>query len=55
MQSFLFHSRRYLPTPFKQAKLRNLDFSEKHGYVRGLVKEIVHEPGRGAPLVSWWW
>merc|ERR1711881_108444 len=32
------------------AKLRNLDFSEKHGYVRGLVKEIVHEPGRGAPL-----
>ena len=24
------------------ARLRNLDFAEKNGYVRGLVKEIVH-------------
>jgi large subunit ribosomal protein L8e len=32
------------------AKLRNLDFAERNGYVRGLVKEIVHDPGRGAPL-----
>lgn len=32
------------------ARLRSLDFAERNGYVRGLVKEIVHDPGRGAPL-----
>jgi len=32
------------------AKLRPLDYSERHGYVRGLVKDIIHDPGRGAPL-----
>ncbi|OLL23377.1 LOW QUALITY PROTEIN: 60S ribosomal protein L2-C, partial [Neolecta irregularis DAH-3] len=32
------------------AKLRTLDYAERHGYVRGLVKEILHDPGRGAPL-----
>ena len=32
------------------AKHRPLDYSEKHGYVKGVVKEIVHDPGRGAPL-----
>ncbi|KAL1871721.1 hypothetical protein VTK73DRAFT_1861 [Phialemonium thermophilum] len=32
------------------AKFRSLDYAERHGYIRGLVKEIVHEPGRGAPL-----
>jgi large subunit ribosomal protein L8e len=32
------------------AKHRPLDFSERHGYVRGVVKEIIHDPGRGAPL-----
>merc|ERR1711976_188043 len=32
------------------AKLRNLDYGEKHGYVKGVVREIVHDPGRGAPL-----
>ncbi|KAI9203049.1 60S ribosomal protein L2 [Polychytrium aggregatum] len=34
------------------AKHRSLDFAERHGYVRGLVKEIVHDPGRGAPLAK---
>ncbi len=29
------------------AKLRPLDFAERHGYIRGLVKEIIHDPGRG--------
>jgi large subunit ribosomal protein L8e len=24
--------------------------AERHGYVRGVVKEIIHDPGRGAPL-----
>jgi large subunit ribosomal protein L8e len=32
------------------AKLRSLDFSERHGYIRGVVKDIIHDPGRGAPL-----
>ena len=32
------------------AKLRALDYSEKNGFVRGVVREIVHDPGRGAPL-----
>jgi len=32
------------------AKLRNLDYAEREGYVKGVVKEIIHDPGRGAPL-----
>jgi len=32
------------------AKHRSLDFAERHGYIRGVVKEIIHDPGRGAPL-----
>jgi len=32
------------------AKLRALDYSERNGYLRGVVKEIIHDPGRGAPL-----
>jgi large subunit ribosomal protein L8e len=31
-------------------KLRVLDFAERNGYVRGLVKDIKHDPGRGAPI-----
>jgi large subunit ribosomal protein L8e len=31
-------------------KLRALDYAEKHGYTRGVVKEIIHDPGRGAPV-----
>ena len=31
-------------------KLRMLDFAERKGYMRGLVKDIIHDPGRGAPL-----
>jgi large subunit ribosomal protein L8e len=34
------------------AKIRNLDYNEKHGYVRGIVKAILHDPGRGAPLAQ---
>ncbi|EDV28887.1 60S ribosomal protein L8 [Trichoplax sp. H2] len=33
-------------------KLRVLDYAERHGYIRGIVKEIVHDPGRGAPLAK---
>jgi len=34
------------------AKHRPLDFAERHGYIKGVVKEIVHDPGRGAPLAK---
>ncbi|KAI9345835.1 translation protein SH3-like domain-containing protein [Zopfochytrium polystomum] len=34
------------------AKLRALDYAERHGYIRGVVKDIVHDPGRGAPLAK---
>jgi len=32
------------------AKLRVLDFQERNGFIKGVVKEIIHDPGRGAPL-----
>lgn len=32
------------------SKLRVFDYSERHGYVKGVVKDILHDPGRGAPL-----
>lgn len=31
-------------------QLRKLDYSEGSGYVRGVVKDIIHDPGRGAPM-----
>ncbi|PIA15777.1 hypothetical protein COEREDRAFT_44151 [Coemansia reversa NRRL 1564] len=34
------------------AKLRSLDYAEREGYIRGLIKEIIHDPGRGAPLAK---
>merc|ERR1711924_456384 len=34
------------------AKLRVLDYGERYGFVKGVVKEIIHDPGRGAPLVK---
>lgn len=33
-----------------KAALRSYDYAERHGYIRGCVKEIIHDPGRGAPL-----
>jgi large subunit ribosomal protein L8e len=32
------------------AKYKKLDFAERHGYVKGVVREIIHDKGRGAPL-----
>jgi len=32
------------------AKLRILDYAERQGFMRGVVKTIEHDPGRGAPL-----
>ena len=34
------------------AKLRKLDYIEREGYIKGVVKEIIHDPGRGAPLAK---
>lgn len=34
------------------AKHRPLDYAERNGYIRGIVKAIVHDPGRGAPLAK---
>merc|ERR1712010_359923 len=34
------------------ARFRTLDFVERQGYVKGVVKDIVHDPGRGAPLAK---
>ena len=31
-------------------QFRSLDYSERHGYIKGVVKELIHDPGRGAPL-----
>lgn len=33
-----------------KTQLRVLDYTERRGYVKGIVKEIIHDPGRGAPL-----
>ena len=30
--------------------LKKGDYAERHGYVKGVVKEILHDPGRGAPI-----
>ena len=34
------------------AKLRKLDYIEKKEYIRGVVKNIINDPGRGAPLAK---
>jgi large subunit ribosomal protein L8e len=26
------------------------DYAERHGYTKGVVKTIMHDPGRGAPV-----
>ena len=32
--------------------LRACDYAERNGYVRGVVKDIIHDPGRGAPIAK---
>ena len=32
--------------------LRVIDYGERNGYVRGVVKDIIHDPGRGAPIAK---
>jgi large subunit ribosomal protein L8e len=33
-------------------KLRTIDFAERHGYIKGVVQDIIHDPGRGAPVAK---
>lgn len=39
-------NKRRLPRP----QYRAIDFAEKNGYVRGVVRSIFHDSGRGAPV-----
>ncbi len=34
------------------SKLRKLDVTEKEGYIKGVIKDIIQDPGRGAPLAK---
>lgn len=34
------------------ARFRTNDYAERHGYIRGVVKDIIHDAGRGAPLAK---
>ena len=45
---FVSHTR----TRVAPSKYRKLDYIEKNGYIRGVVKDIVHDPGRGAPMAK---
>lgn len=31
-------------------QFRALDYSERKGFIKGVVREIIHDSGRGAPL-----
>jgi len=45
---FVSHTKhRQAPT-----KMRVYDFAERNGYVKGVVRDIRHEAGRGAPLAT---
>ena len=34
------------------AKHRVLDAAERHHYIKGVVSKVLHDPGRGAPLLK---
>ena len=34
------------------ARLRKLDYAEREGYLRGLITDVMHDPGRGAPVMN---
>jgi len=33
-------------------KLRRFDYSEKNGYIKGVITDLIHDPGRGASLAK---
>ena len=34
------------------AKFRSVDYVERQGFMRGVIQDIVHDKGRGAPLAK---
>ncbi len=34
------------------AQFRVMDVAERRGYIKGVVTDIIHDPGRGAPLAK---
>jgi len=34
------------------ARFRSLDYSERNGYIKGVITDIIHDSGRGAPLAK---
>uniref|UniRef100_A0A2K6CAE4 Uncharacterized protein n=1 Tax=Macaca nemestrina TaxID=9545 RepID=A0A2K6CAE4_MACNE len=34
------------------ACLHAVDFAERHGYIKGILKYVIHYPGRSAPLAK---
>jgi large subunit ribosomal protein L8e len=34
------------------ARYRNLDYSERQGYIRGVIRAVLHDPGRNCPIVK---
>jgi large subunit ribosomal protein L8e len=45
---FTSHTRRRIGP----VKMHKLDYAERHGYIKGVVRDIVHEAGRGAPVAK---
>ncbi|MBA0734099.1 hypothetical protein Gogos_018046, partial [Gossypium gossypioides] len=31
-------------------RFRSLDFGERNGYLKGIITDVIHDPGRGVPL-----
>lgn len=32
------------------SKMRRRDITERHKRIKGVIRKIIHDPGRGAPL-----
>jgi hypothetical protein len=60
VSTFIFISSRYIHILLQAhnqhrkgpAAHRVLDFAERNGYIKGVVKAVIHDPGRGAPLAQ---
>lgn len=45
------HAAPALSARFLPRARSKLDYAERHGYVKGVISEIQHDPGRGAPIM----
>lgn len=34
------------------ARMRKYDYAEKHGFLKGVITDVLHDPGRGAPVIN---